>query len=80
MFIIGCNYTLPCEVYDKVSNQFSSFEPPGRDMMSIQNFIEQPYCVGDKVVLITGWYENLVTFCLYDVDKNIWSTEEKYLM
>ena len=81
MFIIGgFNQThskLPCEVYDKVANKFSCIEPPGVD---IRNVVEKAYCVGNKILLITGWRENKVSFCVYEVDKNSWSTQEKYLM
>ena len=77
MFIIGSfnqRYSvLPCEVYGKISNKFSCIEPPGIDDMSISNVIEQPYCVGNKIVIITGWYENTTWFNVYDVDKNSWS-------
>ena len=48
-------------------------------MYSIQVVVVQPYCVGNKIVLITGWYENTVSFRVYDVDKNSWSTQEKHL-
>ena len=49
-------------------------------MMSIKNVVNQPYCVGHKIVLITGWYENTVKFCVYDVDKNSCASHEKQLM
>ena len=80
MFIIGgfgqVFITLPCEVYDKVSKKFSCIEPPG-----ISTYVvNQPYCVGNKIVLITDWYENTVNFCVCDVSKNSWSTHEKQLM
>ena len=73
MFIIGGFdegiYTLPCEVFDKFSNKFSCIESPLR----IQDVIEQPYCVGNKIVIITDWHENTTWFNVYDVDQNSWS-------
>ena len=78
MFIIGgvnekfmMTITVPSEVFDKVSNKFSCIESP-------RNYVEcQPYCVGNKIFLITDWYEYRVDFCMYDVDKNRWSRNEK---
>ena len=84
MFIIGGfvqgNSTFPCEVYDKISNEFTCIESPGIDMMSKINVMPQPYCVGNKIVLITRWYENTVSYRVYNVDKNSWSTHEKQLI
>ena len=79
MFIIGGFnprvYNIPCEVYDKFSNQFNCIESPSR----IYDVVGQPYCVGNKIVLITRWYENTVSYCVYDVDKNSWLSQEKLL-
>ena len=81
MFIIGGfvqgNSTFPCEVYDKVSQKFSCIASPGVNTMYIRDVVQRPYCVGNKIVLITSWYENTVNFCVYDVDENIWSTQKK---
>ena len=66
---------LPCEVYDKVSNKFSFIGPPA---IHIRHVVEQPYCVGNKIALITGWYENRVSFSVYDIDENSWSNQVKH--
>ena len=68
------------EVYDKVLQKFSSIALPGIGMMSIQNVVEQPYCIGNKIILVTDWNEKTVNFREYDVDKNSWSTQEKHLI
>ena len=85
IFIIGGfnqgNSTLPCEVYDKLSDKFSFIDRPGIKMVKYnRDVVKQPYCVGNKIVSITGWYENTVNFCVYNVDENTWSTHEKQLM
>ena len=70
------HYKEPCEVYDKVSNNFSCIESPGKNLIYEVN---QTYSVGNSIVLITGWYVNSMTYCVYDVDKTIWSAPEKHL-
>ena len=56
MFIIGgfdqSNYEPPCEVYDKVLDMFSCVQSPG--IVYIQEILNQTYCVGNKILLISG--------------------------
>ena len=81
MFIIGGFVQgNSCEVYDKISQKFSCITSPEVDMLYVRNVVNQPYCVGNKIVLITGWYENTVHFSVYDVDESSWSTQVKHLL
>ena len=49
-----------------------------------QNYILRnynlPYFEYNIIVLVTSWYENRVTFSVYDVDEHSWFNQEKQLI
>ena len=85
MFVVGGSFgliqfpSIHCEVYDSVSQTFDYLETlSAKDIGSAE--LQQTYCFGNKIVLISNWSENDVKLYVYDVDNDSWTIKDKILV